>query len=380
MASLTKKKGSKFWFACFRDVNGRQRRKSTRTATRQKAVLIARQYEGVGQKKLPPRTVRETLAELYREIYGEELKAATARQFIASWLKTKEPETAAATLASYRKSTAKFLEYLGPIADLDLAAITQRLVVEFRNSLLAKNAPATVNADLKAVKMVCRAAKRDGYILEDPSAFVDSVRDRDRESKRPFTIPEIQRVLEASDPEWTALILWGLYSGQRLADLAVLTWDNVDLDRGEIRLRTRKTNKQLILPIAAPLRIHLEKWPCSDVPGEPLHPRAFDTVKRQERVGNLSNQFADLLAAAGLREKKKHLKTKEGRDAKRQVEPLSFHSLRRTATSLLHEAGIPAAVAQALIGHDSEATHQHYITVGREALEKAAAAFPELLK
>ena len=57
---------------------------------------------------------------------------------------------------------------------------------------------------------------------------------------------------------------------------------------------------------------------------------------------------------------------------------MSFHSLRRTATTLLHEAGVPSAVAQALIGHDSEAMHELYILVGREALEKATAALPEI--
>jgi hypothetical protein len=44
-----------------------------------------------------------------------------------------------------------------------------------------------------------------------------------------------------------------------------------------------------------------------------------------------------------------------------------------TATTLLHEA-----VAQALIGHDSEAMHELYISVGHEALEKATAALPEI--
>ena len=53
--------------------------------------------------------------------------------------------------------------------------------------------------------------------------------------------------------------------------------------------------------------------------------------------------------------------------------------MRRTATTLLHEAGIPAAVAQAFIGHDTEAMHEVYIAVGREALDKAAEAFPDVL-
>ena len=58
---------------------------------------------------------------------------------------------------------------------------------------------------------------------------------------------------------------------------------------------------------------------------------------------------------------------------------LSFHSLRHTATTLLHEGGVPAAVAQALIGHDSEAIHQVYVSVGFEALKKAADTLPDVL-
>jgi hypothetical protein len=69
-----------------------------------------------------------------------------------------------------------------------------------------------------------------------------------------------------------------------------------------------------------------------------MHPKAFDLVERQHKTGNLSNQFADLLAAAGLREKKNHKNTGKGRGSRRDVEPLSFHSLRRTATTILHEA------------------------------------------
>ena len=53
---------------------------------------------------------------------------------------------------------------------------------------------------------------------------------------------------------------------------------------------------------------------------------------------------------------------------------MPFHSLRRAATTLLHESGTPAAVAQALIGRDSEEMHRLYVGVGREAMEKAVAA------
>jgi integrase len=53
---------------------------------------------------------------------------------------------------------------------------------------------------------------------------------------------------------WVRLNSCGdLYTGQRLADIAALTWDNLDLSKNEIRLRTRKTAKRIMVPIAKPL-------------------------------------------------------------------------------------------------------------------------------
>jgi len=46
------------------------------------------------------------------------------------------------------------------------------------------------------------------------------------------------------------MIPFGLYTGQRLADVATLRWDNLDLAKDEIRFTTRKTGRPMILPIA----------------------------------------------------------------------------------------------------------------------------------
>jgi integrase len=378
VASLTRKPRSKYWFACFRDVNGKQRRRSTRQTDRKKALKVAEQFEQVGRRKLAPRTIRESLAELYREIYGETLPVATVRKFVADWLQTKEPEVSVGTLAFYKKSIAKFLEFLGTAADLDLASMTRTTVLEFRNHIAKISSPVTTNADLKAIKMICRAAKRDGYIAEDPAEFVETVRKSSEQARRPFTTSEIQRVITVADAEWKSLILFGLYTGQRLADIATLTWDHVDLSRNEIRLKTRKTAKRLTIPIAAPLRTHLDSLAVAGERGNPIHPRAFGTMRRQGKSGNLSNQFSDILAKAGLRQKAPHRSTHKGRGACRTSYELSFHSLRHTAVSLLKDAGIPEAAVMELVGHDSKQMSAHYTHVGREALEKAAAAFPEL--
>jgi hypothetical protein len=152
LPALPVNRRSKYWFARFRDVNGRQCRKSTRQTDRKKALKIAEQFEQVGRRKLAPRTVRESLAKLYREIYCETLPVATVRKFVADWLQTKGPEVSAGTLAFYKKSIAKLLEFLGTAADLDLALITRTTVLEFRNHIAKRNSPVTTNADLKAYK------------------------------------------------------------------------------------------------------------------------------------------------------------------------------------------------------------------------------------
>jgi integrase len=79
------------------------------------------------------------------------------------------------------------------------------------------------------------------------------------------------------------MILFGLYIGQRLTDVATLHWSNVDLVKGEIRLTTRKTDKVMILSIAAPLRRYLEGLPSPDNLNTPLHPRAFYGFKIYEK-------------------------------------------------------------------------------------------------
>jgi integrase len=262
--------------------------------------------------------------------------------------------------------------------DQDLADISKSDLVAFRNHYTAKIGAGRVNFYVKVLRMFFRAAHRDGYLLENPAAYLEIVRNRSNERRRPFTVEEIRSVLSIADPEWQSLIRLGLYTGQRLADLAALTWSNVDLESNEIRLTTRKTGRRLTIPIAGPLREHLVSSAGKDDPAGPLHPKAFSTLSKNGRAASLSNEFVGLLSQAGFREEQTHKGRGIGRNAKRRTSKLSFHSLRHTAVSLLKDAGIPQATVMELIGHDSEQMSALYTHVGREALEKAAAALPEV--
>jgi integrase len=224
--------------------------------------------------------------------------------------------------------------------------------------------------------MIFRAARQLHRISEDPAEFLKSIREFDNpneEKRRPFTIAELQRLLAVADDEWKSMIRIGLYTGARLSDIAILQWNSLDLERGELRFITRKTGKPILLPIVGPLLTHIESLPSSDNPHGFLHPRAAESFNRRSMSVNLSSQFRDLLDEAGLRPIKA-----PGSSNRRRANALSFHSLRHSAVSLLKDAGIPMAVVLEMVGHSDVQTNALYTHVGREALERAAAAFPTL--
>lgn len=382
MASIWKHPKSKFWYARYKDKDGRWRNASTKTTERKAALKLADEYEAAARGRRTATQARRVLSRLHAEITGEVLPSSSVRSFVAAWLLEKKT-TAKATQVFYKNSTNQFLTHLDALADDELSMIAKEHIVTFRNALLERLSAKAANHHLKVVKMLFRAAKRDGYIVDDPSEFVETIREKqaDKKRRRPFTLDEIRAVLAQADDEWRSMIHFGLYTGQRIGDIARLTWANVDLEKGQIRLITRKTGASLLIPMAAPLREHIMALPTLDVRPDlaPLHPRAWDIVERQGKSGNLSNQFADLLALAGLREKKSHrVTTGEGRGGRHDNEALTFHCFRHTAVTLLKEAGIPAAVVQKLIGHESAQISEMYTSVGEESLTKAAAALPTL--
>jgi integrase len=304
------------------------------------------------------------------------------RVFSSSWLATKKLEVSPSTMDFYTNFVEKFCVFLGEAADNgDMGEITREQILAFRNHEMETLglAPRTINHDLKGVRMVFKAAKRDGLIPENPANEVKTVSTRgENKTRRPFSIDEIRAVLSVSDPEWKSMILFGLYTGARLANVATLTWQNIDLAAGEIRYIARKGQKSMILPLAGALAAHVETLPTSDIPDAPLHPRAYDIVVTQSKSGHLSNQFASLLAQAGLREKPVHRKTHgKGRGYGSGQSALSFHCLRHTAVTMLKEAGIPVAVVMELVGHDSKEMSQHYTHVGKAAMTTAAHTFPD---
>ena len=86
---------------------------------------------------------------------------------------------------------------------------------------------------------------------------------------------ELRAVLSVADEEWKSMIVFGLYSGARLSDVASLTWQNVDFPAKELRFIARKTGKTIIVPLDGPLAAHIEKLPAADSENAAASPCLF---------------------------------------------------------------------------------------------------------
>jgi integrase len=401
MASLWKDSRTPHFVACFTAITGMRRaqwKRSTHTAERKQARRIADEFEDAAQGRADANRVRDFLDgiadlatrrglhhvfdEVMRKTAGTGLGGKGVRAFLDGWLARTRGEVAPTSFDKYERVAKLFCESLAGLAEQDMALVKREDITRFRDAEAKRASAATANIHLKVVRMFFAAAEADGLLVRNEARLVKLLKAKDGGAgRRAFTLDELKRVLAIADDEWRSMVITGLYTGARLGDLARLTWQGVDLERGEIRFASRKTGRPTVIPIAKPLMAHLETLPAGDDPRQPLHPRAFRIANAQGRTGSLSNQFAALLADAGLIEARTHsaMPKGKGRSARRAASEITFHSLRHTATSWLKSAGVSDAIAMDIIGHESAEISRHYTHIGDKAKREAVNLLPNVL-
>jgi integrase len=131
--------------------------------------------------------------------------------------------------------------------------------------------------------------------------------------------------------------------------------------------------------MASPLLAYVQTMPAGDDPSAPLFPDAHAIASKEGSDGRLSQQFYAVLVAAGMAKERTKEETGKGHSQRRTVSEISFHSLRHTATSLLKNAGVSAAVAMDIIGHESEAINRHYTHIETSTKRAALRKLPKLI-
>jgi len=374
---------SPFWYASFTLPSGKRTSRSTKQTDKRKAQAVCVQWDKAAriarEGNFQDLAARKTINDIYELSNGQPLLSSNATSYFELWLEEKKHEAADSTHRKYCDVVKQFLVFLGYRGEEDIARISTQDVAKFRNTEADRVSVASANLALKIIKSALREAYRRGLIHTNPADRVPGVkRSKAEVERRPFTRDELARLLEVANAEWQGMILFGCYTGQRLSDRAALTWQNVDVIRRIISLTTTKTGRRQILPIADELFEFIEQMPVSENPGQPLFPKAFETLNKNRRSAVLSNQFYKLMSDAGLVEPRNHQRKGIGRSAPRKLNELSFHCLRHTTTTLLKDAGTNSAVAEEFVGHDSPAISRLYTHIEPETMRKAINSLPRV--
>lgn len=382
MASLRKKPNSRYWIACFTDGDGIQRQRSTQATDRTTAIGIAQKFEAAYSMKLTEAQARKVVSDIYEELHGEQLYHATARKFLTDWLAGKQVEMSGGSHKRYKNAVDKLIEFLAERADRDIAYVHKRDITALRDKTAAELSPSTANTDLKILRVAFRQAVVDGMRLDNPASAVSTLDDRkqaDAPERRPFDEAELRSLLSVATGEWEGLVLGGLYTGQRLGDLASLNGRKVDLADELIKFRSQKTGRDMVIPIAAPFLAYLKKnFPKN--PDDPIFPKAAAVKKEADGESRrLSAQFHAILVQAKLaKARPKDKNSGKGHSVRRTVSELTFHSLRHNTTSWLKRAGVPESVVRDIIGHESELVSREYTHLDDATKRKAIRNLPDI--
>jgi integrase len=180
------------------------------------------------------------------------LPSASIKSWCETWLEAKAIEAEETTHARYKRVIERFTGFLGEAkSKRDLATLQTSDVARFRDREAKELSRATANLGVKVLRVCLGEAVRQGLLTTSPAVHVKKLKSTKESKRRAFTLAEIKRILKACehDQEWRGLVLLGLYLGQRLGDLARLTWRAVNFETGEIAFTAHKTGRRIVLPL-----------------------------------------------------------------------------------------------------------------------------------
>jgi integrase len=318
---------------------------------------------------------------------GEPAQRVRLRDFATSWLRGKLNVLLPPTIDKYTRALDDHLHVsVGDqpaLGDFYLDALRHDDIVTWRDAKKAKGYRAlTVNGWLRLIKTLMADATALHRLPVDPAARVEMLPVDDTritaDDPNCLSAEEMGRFLAAMKercPQHYALTFALFSTGARLSQVTALKWEDIDFEAGTIRFRRRRWNHEVYSGVKGPqassrTRIHEvalvdelaevlqehrqrllaiqhqglgERWVFPSDTGAPHH----NTILRKP--------FLDVLAHLNIR---------------RRFTP---HGLRRTVNNLTRKVA-GSVVAKAVIGHATEAMHEHYSHVDlaekRQAMKK----------
>jgi integrase len=203
---------------------------------------------------------------------------------------------------------------------------------------------ATINRETSALSRMFHLAIRRGLLKRMP-VFPNRLEENPPRQGF-FEHEEYLKVRAELPPSFQDVLDFAYYSGWRRNEILDLSWDEVDLAGGVVRLPPdrSKTKTGRVLPISPPLRQVLDRRLARRAPGD---------TKVLRRDGVTVRKWRHALRDACRRANVPHR---------------LLHDCRRTAARNLIRAGVPERVAMLLTGHKTRAVFDRYNIVNEREL------------
>ncbi|MDB4724706.1 tyrosine-type recombinase/integrase [Planctomycetota bacterium] len=343
---------SKRWYVEYRDAAGKQHRKPASDSKRESLGLL-KELEGQARRQSlgidPTRSPKDVVS---------------LEDLIEEYLEDAETRLRPRTYETYRDV---LLEVLLGVnrngkrrhSPLELEELTLAWASSFQRQELRRSSPRTVNKKLRVVSQLLNWSVKRSYLSSSPLMHLQMLPQPPQTEPRALTRAEVDRLLRASPKEARDVWVFFLETGMRKGEVAALRWEDIQLEGGRITIsaRTSKNHRRRIIPMSERVSSILHQR--QDSKGEDPQSLVFPSILGRSRF---YDGALDAFRACCK---------------KASISGVNLHSLRRTFTVRMLEAGVSPAVVQRLLGHSTaRLTLEVYATVSDDDLLAAVPGLP----
>lgn len=274
---------------------------------------------------------RETESAISKGKYlpSYEAKRRTVKELLERYQETEIPKKKD---QSNPKRQADF--WIDRLGDLRLFQLTRSTIVEVRDELAKRLAPATVNRYLALLSHACTMAEREWEWMDTNPLRKVSGLEEPRGRVRFLSDAEKDRLLDAASksphPHLYAIVLIALTAGARKGEILGLRWKDVDLDSSRAVLHNTKNNERRTLALV---------------------PQVVDELRTLQKIRRIDDDLIFTNARSGGANSSYFEKAWQKARSQARLKDFRFHDLRHTCASNLAMNGATTAELAAVLGH-----------------------------
>jgi integrase len=349
----------------YRLANGRWRKVSAKTSDKAKARLMLQGLETaealITTGSATEEQIRKVMAETVERVTGKKVYDPSITEFLDQWLAGQRGTIAAKSFERYEQVLRDFKGTLGTRAADPLRRLNREVFTGHRDRLLAEGcSPVTANHAFKTLADVFGDALRD-RLIESNFAQLKSLK-ADKPGRVGFTREQVQALLGGSSGDEFGWVLILSLTGQRMQDVAKLTWRQIDLEQAIVRFHQQKGDK----PLSMPIHPQVMEFLLSRAGDDP-NACVFPTLA-SKRGPALSKLFVKLMDTARI---ESPIVRKRTGVRGRTTRELSCHSLRHFFNNQLANGDVSQELRQKLTGHTTKAMNDVYTSLGVSTLRRA---------